>query len=97
MYVYINTYHSSVGERQYKFKAKYLRGKRGFIKSQFDASLDHKYMDEPSKSAYILYTLLYTTWMDEAEPASFIAARGNIEDDESVAGDRPDIVLFSIH
>jgi len=54
MYVYINTYHSSVGERQYKFKAKYLRGKRGFIKSQFDASLDHKYMDEPSKSAYIL-------------------------------------------
>jgi len=35
--------------------------------------------------------------MDEAEPASFIAARGNIEDDESVAGDRLGIIPFSIH
>lgn len=35
--------------------------------------------------------------MDEAEPASFIAARGNIEDDESVAGDGLGVVLFSIH
>lgn len=35
--------------------------------------------------------------MDEAEPASFIAARGNIEDDESVAGDGPGDVGTLLH
>lgn len=55
-----NTYHSSVGRKwQYKSKVKYLRGKRRFIKSQFDASSDHKYMDEPSKYAYTIYTIIH--------------------------------------
>lgn len=53
-------------------------------------------MDEPNKSAYTIYTII-NNMNGRSRTGSFIAARGNIENDESVAGDGPDIVHFSIH